>query len=89
MSTIASTNRRHRRRRPSRRASTPPPVSPELYRFSVEQYKRMGDAGILTDDDRVELVEGLLYRKPMKKGPHSIACRETTTALTRIVPAEG
>jgi Uma2 family endonuclease len=70
-------------------AATPPPVSPELYRLSVEQYKRMGDAGILTDDDRVELVQGLLYRKPMKKGPHSIACRETSTALTRIVPIEG
>jgi Uma2 family endonuclease len=70
-------------------ASTLPAASTELYRFTVDQYKRMGDAGILTDDDRVELVEGLLYRKPMKKGPHSIACRETTTALTRIVPAEG
>jgi Uma2 family endonuclease len=70
-------------------ASPAPPACPELYRFTVDQYKRMGDAGILTDDDRVELVEGLLYRKPMKKGPHSIACRETSSALTRIVPAEG
>ncbi len=69
-------------------ASNPPQSAPELYRFTVDQYKRMGDAGILTDDDRVELVEGLLYRKPMKKGPHSIACRATNGALTRLVPAE-
>ncbi len=68
--------------------STPPPACPELYRLTVNQYKRMGDAGILTEDDGVELVEGLLYRKPMKKGPHSIACRETSAALTRLVPAE-
>jgi len=68
-------------------ASTPPPASPELYRFSVDQYRQMGDAGILTEDDRVELVEGLIYRKLMKKGPHLIACRETAAALTRIVPA--
>ena len=68
-------------------ASTPPPASPELYRFSVAQYEQMGDAGILTEDDRVELVEGLIYRKPMKKGPHSIACRETAAALTRVIPA--
>ena len=49
--------------------------SPELYRFRVDQYEQMGRAGILTADDRVELVEGVLYRKPMKKGAHSIAAR--------------
>jgi Uma2 family endonuclease len=68
--------------------SSPPLPLPELYRFTVDQYKRMGDSGILTEDDRVELVEGLLYRKPMKKGPHSIACREANAALTRLVPSE-
>src|SRR5947208_13732450 len=64
------------------------PASPPLYRFTVDQYERMGEAGILTEDDRVELVEGLVYQKPMKNGPHSIACRETAAALTRLVPAE-
>jgi hypothetical protein len=39
------------------------PASPKLYRFTVDQYARMGEAGILTEDDRVELVEGLIYRK--------------------------
>jgi Uma2 family endonuclease len=68
-------------------ASIPAAASSELYRFSVDQYRRMGDAGILTEDDRVELVEGLIYRKPMKNGPHSISCRRTSGALTRIVPA--
>jgi Uma2 family endonuclease len=72
-------------------ASTTAPTftSPDLYRFTVDQYERMGDAGILTEDDRVELVEGLIYQKPMKNGPHSIAARETVAALTRIIPAEG
>jgi Uma2 family endonuclease len=69
---------------PGGSVSTPP----ELYRFTVDQYEQMGEAGILTEDDRVELVEGLLYQKPMKKGPHSIACRETASALTRLAPAE-
>ena len=64
------------------------PAAPELYRFTVDQYVRMGDAGILTEDDRVELVEGLIYRKPMKKGPHSITCRETFKILDRMVPAQ-
>src|ERR1035438_7215813 len=61
---------------------------PELYRFRVDQYEQMGRAGILTEDDRVELVEGVLYRKPMKKGAHSIAAREAAAALGRVIPAE-
>ena len=65
--------------------STPscPQESPELYRFRVDQYEQMGRAGILAEDDRVELVEGVLYRKPMKKGTHSIAARETAAASLR------
>ena len=61
---------------------------PGLYRFSLAQYEQMGRLGILTEEDRVELLEGVLYRKPMKKGPHSIAVRETAAALARKVPAE-
>jgi hypothetical protein len=34
-----------------------------LYRFSVDQYHRMIAAGILTEDDPVELLEGLLVVK--------------------------
>ena len=87
MSTIAPTQPATA---PASLPGTSPSVSsaPDLYRFTVDQYNRMGAGGILTEDDRVELVEGLLYRKPMKKGPHSISRRETTSALTRVVPAE-
>jgi hypothetical protein len=28
------------------------------HRFSVEEYRRMGDVGLLSPDDRVELIEG-------------------------------
>ncbi len=72
---------------PSSAEPGPDPADPELYRFTVDQYLRMGDAGILTEDDRVELVEGLIYRKPMRKGPQSIACREAFKHLDRLVPA--
>ena len=65
-----------------------PQEPPELYRFRIDQYEQMGRAGILSEEDRVELVEGVLYRKPMKKGPHSIAARETATVLVRVIPAE-
>jgi hypothetical protein len=33
-------------------------------RFTVEQYHQMIRACILTDDDPVELLEGLLVKKP-------------------------
>jgi Uma2 family endonuclease len=62
--------------------------SPELYRFCLSQYEQMGRLGILTEDDRVELVEGVLHRKPIKKGPHSIAARESAGALARLIASE-
>jgi Uma2 family endonuclease len=47
-----------------------PPVErePELapfpvYRFTAEQYHRMADAGVLTEDDHVELLEGWIVPK--------------------------
>jgi Uma2 family endonuclease len=45
-------------------------VPPELYRFTVDQYERMGEAGILTEDDRVELIDGFVVTKMGKKPPH-------------------
>jgi Uma2 family endonuclease len=48
-----------------------PALAPaELYRFTVDQYDRMGDVGILTEDDRVELIDGYVVTKMSKKPPH-------------------
>ena len=46
----------------------------------------MIEAGILTEDDKVELVGGVLLRKLPRKGPHSIASRETFKILDRLLP---
>ncbi len=35
-----------------------------LYRLSVDQYQQMAEAGILTLEDRVEFLDGLIYLKP-------------------------
>jgi hypothetical protein len=68
--------------------SPPPPVtSADLLKLSVEQYHRMVETGVLTTDDRVELLEGLLVSKPMKKPPHVISARLVRDALEAIVPA--
>jgi Uma2 family endonuclease len=40
------------------------------YRFTVEDYHRMGEAGILGTDDRVELIEGQIVEMPPIGSPH-------------------
>ncbi len=51
------------------------------WKLDVHEYHRMGEAGILTDDDRVELIEGELVQiSPIVSG-HS----GTVNALTRLL----
>lgn len=57
-----------------------------VWRLSVEQYHRMIDAGILTADDPIELLEGWLVTKMAKNRPHSLATRLTREALENIMP---
>lgn len=66
---------------------TPPPILlPEsVWRMSVEQYHQMIDAGILTDDDSVELLEGILVTKMSKNPPHRLATQLAREALARII----
>jgi hypothetical protein len=48
-------------------------------RFTIEEYYRMGEAGILRDDERVELIEGkIVEMNPI--GSRHAAC---VKALTR------
>ncbi|QDG51971.1 hypothetical protein FIV42_14855 [Persicimonas caeni] len=41
--------------------STIPPVEPQKHRFTVEEYRRLGQSGIFGEDDRVELIDGEIY----------------------------
>jgi Uma2 family endonuclease len=44
-----------------------------VHRFSVEQYHRMIDAGVLAENDRVELLEGRIVDKMTHKPPHDVS----------------
>lgn len=59
-----------------------------LRRLTVAQYRAMAAAGILTPEDRIELLDGLLVEKMTKNPPHRIATARAARALARVVPAE-
>jgi Uma2 family endonuclease len=60
---------------------------PELpiWRLSVEQYHEMLRAGILTEDDQIELLEGLLVTKMTKNPPHSLATQLLRDTFSQLV----
>jgi Uma2 family endonuclease len=53
-------------------------VAPRL--FTTDEYHRMAGAGILTRDDRVELIEGEIVRMSPIGGPHQ-ACVDRLNSL--------
>ncbi|WP_445171696.1 Uma2 family endonuclease [Microcoleus sp.] len=58
-----------------------------IWRLSIEQYHAIIQAGILTDDDSVELLEGWLVFKMPKNPPHRATTRLVRTALENILSA--
>jgi Uma2 family endonuclease len=76
-----------RRKEKDRQALPPPPPFP-VYRFSVEQYHRMIDAGVFDSGGRVELLEGWIVPKMTKNPPHEAAITRLNRLLTRLLPDE-
>jgi Uma2 family endonuclease len=69
---------------PTTEAELLPPGLPLelLHRFSVDEYRQMSKTGILGEDDRVELIEGIV----VAMSPKSIAHRFAVDALLAILP---
>ncbi len=61
--------------------------SDPIWRLSVAQYHRMIRTGVITDDDRVELLEGWLVTKMPKNPPHRLATKLIYDLLIRLLPA--
>ena len=62
-----------------------PPALP-LRKFSVAEYHRLGEAGILAEDDRVELLDGCIVRKMIHKPRHDATIARSNNALRRRLP---
>jgi len=60
-----------------------PAEADTVWRMSVQQYHEMIRAGILSDDDPVELLDGLLVKKMPRNPSHSTATRMARAALER------
>lgn len=67
---------------PPRAAYTTEPV----YRFSVDQWHDLIGRGKLTDDDPVELIEGVPVFKMPKNEPHVAAGRRLRRAVEAVLP---
>jgi Uma2 family endonuclease len=57
-----------------------------VYRFSVEQYHRMIEAGVLGPGDRAELLEGWIVAKMAHNPPHATALTRLTRKFARLLP---
>jgi Uma2 family endonuclease len=69
---------------PTTRNSAVPDVP--IYRLTIEQYQAMAEAGILTEDDPVEFLEGWLVEKMTKNPPHIFATGCLVDLLPRLLP---
>ncbi len=55
-------------------------------RFSVAEYHRLIDLGLITEDDNLELLEGYLVHKMSRNPPHDACLHRALKALTRALP---
>ena len=80
---------------PTQLFSLPMPLAPKWeneqhvsgYRFSLDQYHRMAELGILEENNQVEFLEGILVNKMTKNRAHSLATRRLRILLEGIIPA--
>ena len=63
-------------------------TEPAIHRFSVDQYHDMISAGILTENDRVQLIDGYIVAMNPIGPPHAFVVTRMTELLMRLLPAE-
>ncbi len=56
-------------------------------RFSVAEYHKLIDIGVLTEDDNLELLDGYLVHKMSRNPPHDAALQLIQETLPRLLPA--
>lgn len=59
---------------------------PLPFRFTVAEYRRMIELGILQDGDPAELIDGEVVQKMSKGDPHALAVEALNRLLARALP---
>ena len=66
--------------------ATPSPDARERLRpISVDEYHRMIDAGILDEDEKVQLIDGVLVEMTPQGRPHAFVIQELNRLLVRAL----
>ena len=55
-------------------------------RFTLAEYRRLTEIGILTEDDDIELLEGYLVQKMSRNPPHDDSISQTLETLMSLIP---
>ncbi|MFN2455821.1 MAG: Uma2 family endonuclease [Pyrinomonadaceae bacterium] len=63
--------------------------SPEERLFTVDEYYRMGEAGVFDDDGQVELLNGRIYKLSPKNPLHSATVRRAGKCIEKRVGKKG
>ena len=59
-----------------------------IHKYTVAEYHVMGEKGILTPDERVELIDGEIVLMPPMSSPHASVVNRITQLLIRSVGAD-
>ena len=85
----AATLRRPRTPPPAVAASPPTDPPPgSVRRFTLAEYNRLIDLGILGKRDRCHLINGVIRNKMSKNAPHISATGKLNKRLSRLLPDE-
>jgi Uma2 family endonuclease len=68
------------------RKTIPAHTSEPIFPLTVEQYHNMIERGTLTDEDPVELIDGVLIYKMPKNPPHTTAVLLSVEAIRILLP---
>lgn len=71
--------------RPRTTTEREPTTEPRPWRFTIDQYHLMGEAGILTEDDRVELIRGEIVEMSPIGAKHVTCVNEANRLFNRRV----
>lgn len=62
------------------------PPAPISHRFTVDQYHRMIAAGILTENDKVHLIEGFILEMTPVGTPHAYSVDAVQEEISKLLP---